>query len=168
MRSSISIAGANSRPVTGTMRFGTRKFDSHFPSLFSHFLEKGISIQWGIFTRLVPQSQKEAARWERARTNSAAANAANLGQSAPQYLRRLFLAARNHLRLRFASTAHLARTVCLACSEYWRYRELLPLPAGFQPSLPVGFTPLVGAPRLGAKIGSRRLLIKMTPSACPR
>jgi len=42
----------------------------------------------------------------------------------------------------------------------WRYRELLPLPAGFQPSLPVGFTPLVGAPRLGAKIGSRRLLIK--------
>jgi threonine synthase len=42
----------------------------------------------------------------------------------------------------------------------WRYRELLPLPAGFQPSLPVGFTPLVGALRLGAKIGSRRLLIK--------
>jgi len=38
--------------------------------------------------------------------------------------------------------------------------ELLPLPAGFQPSLPVGFNPLVGAPRLGAKIGSRRLLIK--------
>ena len=42
----------------------------------------------------------------------------------------------------------------------WRYRELLPLPAGFQPSLPVGFTPLVSAPRLGEKIGSRRLWIK--------
>ena len=42
----------------------------------------------------------------------------------------------------------------------WRYRELLPLPAGFQPSLPVGFTPLVSAPRLGEKIGSRKLLIK--------
>ncbi|MFZ0797248.1 MAG: threonine synthase [Terriglobales bacterium] len=42
----------------------------------------------------------------------------------------------------------------------WRYRELLPLPAEFQPSLPVGYTPLVSAPRLGEKIGSRRLLVK--------
>ena len=42
----------------------------------------------------------------------------------------------------------------------WRYRELLPLPAGYQPSLPVGYTPLVSAPRLGDKIGSRRLFIK--------
>lgn len=42
----------------------------------------------------------------------------------------------------------------------WRYRELLPLPAGYQPSLPVGFTPLVSAPRLGEKVGSRRLYIK--------
>jgi threonine synthase len=42
----------------------------------------------------------------------------------------------------------------------WRYRELLPLPAGYQPSLPVGFTPLVSAPRLGEKLGSRRLCIK--------
>ena len=42
----------------------------------------------------------------------------------------------------------------------WRYCELLPLPAEFQPSLPVGFTPLVSAPRLGEAIGSRRLFIK--------
>src|ERR1035441_4239482 len=42
----------------------------------------------------------------------------------------------------------------------WRYRELLPLPAGFQPSLPVGYTPLGGAPRLGEEIGSRRLFVK--------
>jgi len=42
----------------------------------------------------------------------------------------------------------------------WRYRELLPLPAGYQPSLPVGYTPLVSAPRLGEKIGSRRLYVK--------
>jgi threonine synthase len=42
----------------------------------------------------------------------------------------------------------------------WRYRELLPLPAGYQPSLPVGFTPLISAPRLGEKIGSRQLYIK--------
>jgi threonine synthase len=42
----------------------------------------------------------------------------------------------------------------------WRYRELLPLPAGFEPSLPVGYTPLVSAPRLGKQIGSRNLYIK--------
>ena len=42
----------------------------------------------------------------------------------------------------------------------WRYRELLPLPAGYQPSLPVGYTPLVSAPRLGDVIGSRRLFVK--------
>jgi threonine synthase len=42
----------------------------------------------------------------------------------------------------------------------WRYRELLPLPAGYQPSLPVGYTPLVCAPRLGDEIGSRRLFVK--------
>ena len=42
----------------------------------------------------------------------------------------------------------------------WRYRELLPLPEGYQASLPVGYTPLVSAPRLGEKIGSRRLSIK--------
>jgi len=42
----------------------------------------------------------------------------------------------------------------------WRYRELLPLPAAFQPSLPVGYTPLVSAPRLGEEVGSRQLFVK--------
>ena len=42
----------------------------------------------------------------------------------------------------------------------WRYRELLPLPAACQPSLPVGFTPLVKAPHLGEQIGSLNLFIK--------
>src|ERR1700686_5696850 len=30
--------------------------------------------------------------------------------------------------------------------DMWRYAELLPLPANYQPSLPVGFTPLLRAP----------------------
>jgi threonine synthase len=42
----------------------------------------------------------------------------------------------------------------------WRYRELLPLPDGYESSLPVGYTPLVSAPRLGEKIGSRKLFVK--------
>jgi threonine synthase len=42
----------------------------------------------------------------------------------------------------------------------WRYRELLPLPAAFRPSLPTGFTPLLSAPRLGERIGLRNLYLK--------
>ena len=33
----------------------------------------------------------------------------------------------------------------------WRYAELLPLPADFAPGLPVGFTPLIRAPRLAQR-----------------
>src|SRR5208282_3982988 len=34
----------------------------------------------------------------------------------------------------------------------WRYAELLPLPAGFEPRLPVGFTPLFAATRLAGRL----------------
>ncbi|HEX3820592.1 MAG TPA: threonine synthase [Candidatus Sulfotelmatobacter sp.] len=34
----------------------------------------------------------------------------------------------------------------------WRYSELLPLPQGHEPRLPVGFTPLFQAPQLSAKL----------------
>lgn len=37
----------------------------------------------------------------------------------------------------------------------WRYAELLPLPAGFEPRLPVGFTPLFQAPRLAERLGAQ-------------
>src|SRR5438445_3971517 len=36
----------------------------------------------------------------------------------------------------------------------WRYAELLPLPAGFEPRLPVGFTPLIQAPHLAERLGA--------------
>jgi threonine synthase len=36
----------------------------------------------------------------------------------------------------------------------WRYAELLPLPQGFEPRLPVGFTPLFQAPRLAKRLGA--------------
>ncbi|MGA8618909.1 MAG: threonine synthase [Candidatus Sulfotelmatobacter sp.] len=50
----------------------------------------------------------------------------------------------------------------------WRYAELLPLPEGFEPRLPVGFTPLFQAPRLAqrlagdndAKIAGQNLYLK--------
>jgi threonine synthase len=47
----------------------------------------------------------------------------------------------------------------------WRYSELLPLPEGFEPPLPVGFTPLLRAPHLaerltGTKLGAANVYIK--------
>jgi threonine synthase len=42
----------------------------------------------------------------------------------------------------------------------WRYADLLPLPEGFRPSLPVGFTPLLNAPHLAERLGTKRLFIK--------
>src|ERR1700683_2168241 len=42
----------------------------------------------------------------------------------------------------------------------WRYAELLPLPLNYQPSLPVGFTPLLRAQQLGTKLGAKNLFIK--------
>src|SRR6202167_5614547 len=38
----------------------------------------------------------------------------------------------------------------------WRYAELLPLPAGFEPRLPVGFTPLFQSPRLASRLVGTR------------
>src|ERR1700691_4009814 len=36
----------------------------------------------------------------------------------------------------------------------WRYAELLPLLLNYQPSLPVGFTPLLRAQQLGTRLGA--------------
>jgi threonine synthase len=45
-------------------------------------------------------------------------------------------------------------------TNMWRYSDLLPLPADYRPSLPVGFTPLISAPRLAKELGAKRLCIK--------
>lgn len=42
----------------------------------------------------------------------------------------------------------------------WRYQALLPIPDGFAPDLPVGFTPLVKATQLGRRIGATSLYVK--------
>jgi threonine synthase len=47
----------------------------------------------------------------------------------------------------------------------WRYAELLPLPEGYESQLPIGFTPLVSAPRLGKELGGSRLYLK-TDAVC--
>jgi len=42
----------------------------------------------------------------------------------------------------------------------WRYISMLPIPEGFQPDLPVGFTPLLRAKHLGKRIGANNLYVK--------
>ncbi|PYX06330.1 MAG: threonine synthase, partial [Acidobacteria bacterium] len=42
----------------------------------------------------------------------------------------------------------------------WRYAELLPLPENYSPTLPIGFTPLLNAPRLGERLGTKNLFLK--------
>ncbi len=43
-------------------------------------------------------------------------------------------------------------------ASIWRYARLLPVPEGFQPDLPVGFTPLLHAANLGKRIGANQSL----------
>ncbi len=42
----------------------------------------------------------------------------------------------------------------------WRYRALLPVADSYIPTTPTGLTPLMEAPRLGARIGAKNLYIK--------
>ena len=51
-------------------------------------------------------------------------------------------------------------TVAAGPHNIWRYKELLPIPEGFLPDLPVGFTPLVRAKNLGKRIGASNLYVK--------
>jgi len=51
-------------------------------------------------------------------------------------------------------------TIAAGPANIWRYKELLPIPEGFQPDLPVGFTPLLRAKTLGKRIGADNLYVK--------
>jgi threonine synthase len=51
-------------------------------------------------------------------------------------------------------------TVAAGPHNIWRYKQLLPIPEGFEPDLPVGFTPLVRAKNLGKRIGASNLYVK--------
>ncbi len=51
-------------------------------------------------------------------------------------------------------------TIARGPASIWRYQDLLPVPAAFQPDLGVGFTPLVRACNLGRRLGSENLYVK--------
>jgi threonine synthase len=51
--------------------------------------------------------------------------------------------------------------------DIWRYAEFLPVARGFRSDLPVGFTPLLRADHLGARLGSRALYLKDDAACFP-
>ncbi len=60
-----------------------------------------------------------------------------------------------------AARPHFTREKIMAGpANIWRYRSLLPIPEGFEPDLPVGYTPLVKATNLGKRIGADNLYVK--------
>src|ERR1700678_3782189 len=52
------------------------------------------------------------------------------------------------------------KNIAAGPANIWRYAALLPIPDGFQPDLPVGFTPLVRAKNLGKRVGATNLYVK--------
>jgi threonine synthase len=60
------------------------------------------------------------------------------------------------IRASIARGAFSRERIAQRSPNMWRYAELLPLPAGFEPRLPVGFTPLFAAPRLAGRLAGTR------------
>jgi threonine synthase len=56
--------------------------------------------------------------------------------------------------------AFTRQQIATRAPNMWRYAELLPLPGDYSPTLPVGFTPLLHAPRLGQRLGTKNLFLK--------
>jgi threonine synthase len=62
--------------------------------------------------------------------------------------------------LDYARSRFTRESVAAGPLNMWRYRALLPVADDYTPETPVGLTPLVEAPRLGAHIGARNLYLK--------
>jgi threonine synthase len=62
----------------------------------------------------------------------------------------------DEIQARIAAGSFSRERIAQRAPDMWRYRELLPLPEGFEPQLPVGFTPFFQAPRLGARLASNQ------------
>ena len=62
--------------------------------------------------------------------------------------------------LEAARSRFTRETIAQGPLNMWRYRALLPIPENYEPQTPSGLTPLMKAPRLGARIGATNLYIK--------
>src|ERR1700687_2895530 len=115
----------------------------------------------GVFSGLVPQSRKEVAKMG---TSTYELRCRECGKTWGNQPRSICEDCFSPLEITYdydSIRTRISRELFASrAPNIWRYRELLPLPAGYQPSLPVGYTPLVSAPRLCDQIGSRRLFVK--------
>jgi threonine synthase len=62
--------------------------------------------------------------------------------------------------LEYARTRFTRMAIAEGPRNMWRFRALLPVSDSYVPQTPVGCTPLLKAPRLGAHIGAKNLYIK--------
>jgi threonine synthase len=62
--------------------------------------------------------------------------------------------------LEYARTRFTREAISQGPLDMWRYRALLPVADDYVPQTPAGLTPLMKAPRLGARIGAENLYIK--------
>ena len=142
------------------MRFGVIAICSRIPSLFSN-PEKGFCVNWGNFCPARPAVAERSCKME---TSTYQLRCRECGKTWGNQPRSICEDCFSPLEITYdydSLRSRISHAVFASrAPNMWRYRELLPLPAGFQPSLPVGYTPLVSAPRLGDKIGSRRLFVK--------
>ncbi len=65
-----------------------------------------------------------------------------------------------HYDLESVRDTFTRKTISEGPANIWRYAPLLPIPKGFEPDLPVGFTPLLKARNLGKRLGASNLYIK--------
>src|SRR5256885_8765360 len=56
--------------------------------------------------------------------------------------------------------AFTRQQIAARAPNMWRYAELLPLPENYSPPAPIGFTPLLNAPRVGERLGTKNLFLK--------
>jgi threonine synthase len=141
------------------MRFGVIAICSRIPSLFSN-PEKGFCRNW-VFCPARPAVTERSCKME---TSTYQLRCRECGKTWGNQPRSICEDCFSPLEITYdydSIRSLISRELFASrAPNMWRYRELLPLPAGYQPSLPVGYTPLVSAPRLGERIGSRRVFLK--------
>src|ERR1700675_4501894 len=145
-------------PGNGDHEIRVSEIDSHFPSLFSH-LEKGFCVNWGFYPARPAVTERSCTYGDEHVRTPLPRMRQDLGQPAAQHLRKLFLAARNHLRLRFSPTAHFARPVGLACAEHVALSRTAAATGGV-PALPPSW---VHPASFGAAIGRKD---RIAPALC--
>jgi threonine synthase len=69
--------------------------------------------------------------------------------------------------LEYVRTRFTRETIRQGPLNMWRYRALLPVADSYEPQTPAGFTPLMKAPRLGARIGAENLFLKNDAVCAP-